>query len=92
MKTILVTLAFSFSLLLAIASAQDLRSLPAEDLKKLMDTGARIALVDARTEKEYGEGHLPKAINIPFAQFNLMGRMLPKDKGVHVIFYCRGYS
>jgi rhodanese-related sulfurtransferase len=47
-------------------------------------------LVDARTETEFAEGHIPGAILVPAKQ---AGKLLPKlvpDKARAIIFYCNG--
>lgn len=50
-------------------------------------------LVDVRTEKEYQEGHIPGAINIPLDSLRMRSRELPKD--CEIFIYCqiglRGY-
>ncbi|MDH3867004.1 MAG: rhodanese-like domain-containing protein [Desulfobulbaceae bacterium] len=48
--------------------------------------------MDTRPEKEYRQGHIPNAINIPSSQFKSIRNLLPQDKVMPIIFYCRGYS
>lgn len=43
--------------------------------------------VDVRTPKEYKQGHIPGAINIPVSEIAERLNELPKDKQVYV--YCR---
>jgi len=43
-------------------------------------------LVDVRETKEFAEGHIPGAINIPLATFAANSGVLPKEKGI--IVYC----
>lgn len=73
----------------SIASA-DIKIIGAEDLKKMMDAKKQIMLIDSRTEQEFAQGHIPKAINIPPEKANVIGQLLPKSKTVPLIFYCRG--
>ncbi len=57
------------------------------NVKRLLDEEPnRIVLLDVRTRKGFEEGHLPRAINIPFEE--LPGRLheLPKHK--EIITYC----
>lgn len=74
----------------SIASADIYKIINAEDLKKLMDAKKQIVLVDSRTEQEFAQGHIPKAINIPPEKVNGIGALLPKSKSVPLVFYCRG--
>ena len=61
----------------------------AEDAKKLMDTESDYIIVDARTEEEYAEGHIPGAILIPEYEIaDRAGTELP-DKDQLILVYCR---
>ena len=62
-----------------------------EDREKF-EQPEKVLIVDARTEDEYRQGHIPNAVNIPPSQFTSIGKYLPKDKSLPIIFYCRGYS
>jgi phage shock protein E len=77
-------------LIYSIASADAFKTISAEELKRIMDAKKQIVLVDARTEQEFAQGHIPKAINIPPEKVNEIGQLLPKNKTVPLIFYCRG--
>jgi len=87
----IMPLLFSLVLLLApsFSYADYYRYLSAEELKKMADTG-KVVIVDARTEKEFREGHIPKAINVPPDKTNNIGQLLPKNRKAAVVFYCRG--
>lgn len=74
----------------AIAAADVFRIISAEELKRMMDAREQIVIVDARTEQEFAQGRLPKAINIPPEKVNVIGTLLPKNKAVPLVFYCRG--
>ena len=59
---------------------------PAE-VKALIDAAKDdYVLVDVRDEKEYAEGHIPTAINIPVDGFATGSSVLPKEK--KIIVYC----
>ena len=89
MKRLFMTL-FQLVLLLSFASAIDLRTIDAEELKKIMDAKKQVTVVDARTEKEFRDGHVPSAINIPPENVRGIPTLLPKDKNTLLVFYCRG--
>ena len=65
-------------------------NLSPEQLKTLVDRKTPMVLVDTRTEYEFRKGRIPGAISIPPERFAKLGELLPPDKGVHLVFYCRG--
>ena len=88
-----IRILFTFALLLISTTvwAQNFNNLTAEQVKNLIEQPGKVLLVDARPEKEYTQGHIPTAINIPPPHFSSIEKYLPKDKNSTVIFYCRGY-
>lgn len=89
MKRLPLTLVL-FALVVSYAGAADFASMNAEELKKAMDAKKQLTVADARTEKEFREGHIPTAINIPPEKLGVIGTLLPKDKKGLIVFYCRG--
>ncbi|MBI5025253.1 MAG: rhodanese-like domain-containing protein [Nitrospirae bacterium] len=85
-------LILSLSILLpAIALAQgNSKVINAEELKTMIDKKKKVVIVDARTETEYREGHIPGAINIAPEKHKEIEQYLPKNKKRALIFYCRG--
>ncbi len=62
-------------------------------LKKLMDEGAPMTLIDSRPkERKYDKGHIPGAISLPDSQFDKLVDRLPADKASPLYFYCEGLS
>lgn len=47
-----------------------------------------VTLLDVRPEDEFAHGHLPGALNVPFAQLTRRLAELPPDR--EVVAYCRG--
>ena len=81
--------------LLAVSCATGERSravgeLSAEQLKGMLDRGQGVVVVDNRTEYEYRQGHIPGSISMAPHLFVKMGTLLPADKNIEVVFYCRG--
>ena len=76
----------------AWAQNSSINNLTAEEVKKLIDQPGMALIVDARPEEEYKQAHIPTAVNIPPEQFTAIGKHLPQDKSLPIIFYCRGYS
>jgi rhodanese-related sulfurtransferase len=79
-----------FFILTSIATAGGYRTISAEELKKTMGTNKQVVVVDARTEQEFRQGHISKAINIPPEKLGMIASLLPKDKKAVIVFYCRG--
>jgi len=66
---------------------------PAEYLKKHLDAGTPMLIVDSRPKKtKYDKGYVPSAINIPDSQFDKYKMLLPADKNTPLIFYCGGFK
>ena len=59
-----------------------------QQLKALLEQGAQ--LVDVLPEAEYGEEHLPRAVNIPLKQLDA-ATTAALDKRNAVVVYCWDY-
>ena len=60
-------------------------------LKKLIDTGEKMLLIDSRPKaRKYDKGHIPTAISLPDSDFEKMTNLLPADKNFPIYFYCEG--
>jgi len=81
-----------FLLLTAVsyAAAAEYGIMSVEELKKFVDAKKQLTVVDARTEKEFRDGHIPMAVNIPPEKLVDISTLLPKNKNRLIIFYCRG--
>jgi len=90
MKKIMLFSVVSFIFMFSYASAKDFKGITADELKKMIDNKTKLALVDARTEMEYKQGHIPKALNIPPEKLGKIETLLPKNKQTPVVIYCRG--
>ena len=76
----------------AWAQNSNFTNLTAKEVNKRIEQHEKVLIVDARTEEEYRQGHVPTAVNIPPTKFISIGNYLPQDKGLPIIFYCRGYQ
>lgn len=74
----------------AVAWAEGFKEISAQELKKMLDSRAKMELIDARTTEEYLQGHIPGAVSIDPNKVMFMSGFLPKDKDRLLIFYCRG--
>lgn len=75
-------------------SQGNLHAVSVAHVKKLMDEGAPMTLIDSRPkERKYDQGHIPGAISLPDSQFDkLAAERLPADKAAPLYFYCEGLS
>jgi rhodanese-related sulfurtransferase len=68
-------------------------SVSGEYVKKQMDSGIDMLLVDSRPKKtKFDKGHIPGAVSIPDSEFEQMTGQLPQDKNKLLVFYCEGYQ
>jgi len=63
-------------------------------LQKLVTEGGKepFVLIDSRPAVKYTQAHIPGAISLPKAEFELKKGLLPADKNIQLIFYCGGYE
>lgn len=62
-------------------------SVTIDDLIKKIESG-KVTIIDVRPEVEYNNGHITKALSIPFDQLSKRLKELPKRN--EIIAYCRG--
>ena len=70
-------------------SSSSYQQVDAETAKKLMDTEDDYVILDARTQTEYDEDHIPGAILIPHDTVATAAEDAPPDKGQLILVYCR---
>lgn len=58
-------------------------------LQKKVKENSSTILLDVRSNKEFNEGHLLGAINIPLAELNNRANLLMPNKGQTIIIYCQ---
>lgn len=59
---------------------------PIADVKKALDEGRRIVIIDARAPSDWYAGHIPGSISVPYYSFSRLDS-LPKD-GTWITAYC----
>jgi rhodanese-related sulfurtransferase len=60
------------------------------DMKRRMDAGEKIALVDVREESEWAQGHLPGAIHLGKGIIERDIEQRVPDTGAKIVLYCGG--
>ena len=61
----------------------------AEKAKEMMENLDEFVLLDARSEEEFSEGHIPGAIVIPHEEVSERAEAEIPEKDVPVFVYCR---
>ena len=64
-------------------------NITAEEAKKIMDTESEYVILDARTEEEFAQGHIPGAILIPDYEIREEAESSLPDKDALILVYCR---
>ncbi|MCI7036788.1 MAG: rhodanese-like domain-containing protein [Treponema sp.] len=60
-----------------------------KEAKSLMDNNKNIVILDVRTKKEFDEGHIKGAINIPVETIGSIPPAQLRDKKQMILVYCR---
>lgn len=68
------------------SSYEEIQRISPEELKALIESGADIVVVDNQPEGAYNMGHIPGALNFPWAMEIPQPTNLPKDK--LLVLYC----
>ena len=66
----------------------DEKSITGAELLARIDRGEKAHILDVRTEGEFGAGHVPGAVNIPFTQVSSRMRDVPGTADDDLIVYC----
>lgn len=65
------------------------RQVSSDEARKMMETESGYIILDVRTQKEYAEGHILKAICIPNETIDKEPPSLLPDKEQEIFVYCR---
>ena len=65
MKKIVIVLVFAL-LLCGCNDKEGLKSVTCSEKDEILNNNSNAMLIDVRTEEEYNEGHIERAINIPY--------------------------
>jgi len=65
-------------------------ALSPKEARRYMRTTAGLLVIDVRSQKEFADGHLPNAINMPLYAFHQLVKNIPQDSAV--LLHCQyGY-
>ena len=65
------------------------QQIDAEQAKELMDSEHDCVILDARTQPEFDEGHIPGAVLLPHDQVTAEAESLLPQKEQMILVYCR---
>ena len=68
------------------ATAADVPRISLQDLRKLLDQGANVTVVDTRSAGEYAAGHIPGSLHIPYAETEARYREISATS--QIVLYC----
>ena len=91
-RFLFVLLAFAFPFVCAGCStsgAATYEQISGAEAKALMDSESGYIIIDARTQSEYDEGHIPGAILIPEYEIADRAEKELLDKDQLILVYCR---
>jgi rhodanese-related sulfurtransferase len=71
-----------------MTSPPDWNVLTADELKRSLDAGRKIFLLDVREPSEFEAGHIEGAVNIPVRELPGRVKELPQDRGLKMVAYC----
>jgi molybdopterin/thiamine biosynthesis adenylyltransferase/rhodanese-related sulfurtransferase len=61
-----------------------------DELKRRLEKGEKMTLVDVREKEEYRAGYIPGAISVPRGFLEIQIEQRVPDKNAHVVLYCAG--
>lgn len=72
----------------ALASTSDWNMVKASELKKELESGQKLLLLDVREPAEFKEGHIKGAMNISVSELPKRAGELPREKSLKIVAYC----
>jgi molybdopterin/thiamine biosynthesis adenylyltransferase/rhodanese-related sulfurtransferase len=61
-----------------------------EELKRRLDAGEKMTLVDVREKDEWRAGYIPGAVSVPRGFLEIQAEQKLPDKGARIVLYCAG--
>jgi rhodanese-related sulfurtransferase len=80
---VLLTVALAAGSVFAQRSASA-KETPADELKRRIDAGEKVLVIDVRSDEEAKSGSIPSAVHVPLAQLEARMKDIPKD--VRLVF------
>lgn len=71
-----------------MTSPPDWNVIRAGELKKALNSGQNVFLLDVRETSEFEVGHIKGAVSIPVRELPGRVKELPQDRGIKIVAYC----
>lgn len=71
-----------------MTSPPDWNVIRAGELKKALNSGQNVFLLDVRETSEFEAGHIKGAVSIPVRELPGRVKELPQDRGIKIVAYC----
>jgi len=65
----------------------DIKAVSIHDVKKMIDTGKKVIILDVRDKEEFDKEHIPGAINISRGQLEFLVEDKIPDKDAKIVVY-----
>lgn len=75
--------------LVALAKSQ-IQEVTPQDLRRRLDAGEDVTIIDIRERDEFAQGHLPGAVLVPRGFLELQIEQLEHDRTRSIVLYCAG--
>ena len=91
MKTILYTL-FAATMMVGCSNSKAIKGFDSVDAARFAEVidSEQVQIIDTRTPEEFGEGHIPGAVNIDIDGAEFADKVAELDKSRPIAVYCRG--
>src|SRR5579864_325070 len=66
------------------------KAISLEELKRRLDTGEKVTVVDVREKDEWRGGYIPGAVSIPRGFLEIQAEQKLPDKNARIVAYCAG--
>ena len=86
---VIIQAAIAVLFLTASLTAKGVREISQEELLSYIASNKPVTILDVRTVKEFNQGHIRNAINIPLSDLMFGMKRLGADKTRELIIYCR---
>ena len=84
----IITIILSLLIIPAYGSNEDIPRITIQELKKLMDAGEEITVIDTQPINIYEKGHIKGAVNIPWKSQLRLEDVWALPSGIPIVTYC----
>ncbi len=82
------TVVFAFMFLPMAVQTGEIGRISGAVLAERIKAGDAPVILDVRSAKEYSQGHVPGAVNLPYEQLRNRLAALPEERNTELVIYC----